>query len=197
MRRESHVRFCEGGGVRLPSATRFSRSAALPVCHPERSWHFLASGVEGSTRSDFFFPARFQTNRFAAIPPGVRFGLRLAHLVGMTNKGARENRQPLTRGRRTSGMAICDIRLTKSILKLLHGRFLSRCEVAAERTQPPAYTSNKKTAAFVPHITWSDNAVVNVIRISPGKDRSPDDPVEIVPWRGQPRRDSTLSVTGR
>jgi len=28
MRRESHVRFCEGGGVRLPSATR------LPVCSP-------------------------------------------------------------------------------------------------------------------------------------------------------------------
>src|SRR5216684_7466189 len=73
---------------------RFSRSAALPVCHPERSSHFFASGVEGSTRSDFFFPARFQTNRFAAIPPRVRFGLRLAHLVGMTNKGARENRQP-------------------------------------------------------------------------------------------------------
>src|SRR5713101_7909666 len=66
---------------------RFSRSAALPVCHPERSSHFFASGVEGSTRSDFFFPARFQANRFAAIPPRVRFGLRLAHLVGMTNEG--------------------------------------------------------------------------------------------------------------
>jgi putative transposase len=26
MRRESHVRFCEGGGVRLPSATRLVRS---------------------------------------------------------------------------------------------------------------------------------------------------------------------------
>ena len=26
MRRESHVRFCEGGGVRLPSATRLIRS---------------------------------------------------------------------------------------------------------------------------------------------------------------------------
>ena len=26
MRRESHVRFCEGGGVRLPSATRLARS---------------------------------------------------------------------------------------------------------------------------------------------------------------------------
>src|SRR6266851_5076578 len=81
---------------------RFSRSVALPVCHPERSSHFFASGVEGSTRSDFFFPARFQTNRFAAIPPRVRFGLRLAHLVGMTNKGARENRQP-PRGGRTKG----------------------------------------------------------------------------------------------
>src|SRR6266851_3662395 len=77
---------------------RFSRSVALPVCHPERSSHFFASGVEGSTRSDFFFPARFQTNRFAAIPPRVRFGLRLAHLVGMTNKGARENRQPPSGG---------------------------------------------------------------------------------------------------
>src|SRR5713101_9022373 len=79
---------------------RFSRSASLPVCHPERSSHFFASGVEGSTRSDFFFPARFQTNRFAAIPPRVRFGLRLAHLVGMTNKGARENRQSLSGGER-------------------------------------------------------------------------------------------------
>src|SRR5713101_3191822 len=106
MRRESHVRFCEGGGVRLPSATRFSRSAALPVCHPERSSHFFASGVEGSTRSDFFFPARFQTNRFAAIPPRVRFGLRLARLVGMTNKGARENRQSLVRGRDGNAPAI-------------------------------------------------------------------------------------------
>ena len=26
MRRESHVRFCEGGGVRFPSATRLVRS---------------------------------------------------------------------------------------------------------------------------------------------------------------------------
>jgi putative transposase len=26
MRRESHVRFCEGGGVRLPSATRLVRA---------------------------------------------------------------------------------------------------------------------------------------------------------------------------
>ena len=26
MRRESHVRFCEGGGVRLPSATRLVRT---------------------------------------------------------------------------------------------------------------------------------------------------------------------------
>ena len=60
----------------------------------------IPSGVEGSTRSDFFFPARFQTNRFAAIPPRVRFGLRLAHLVGMTNKGARENRQSLSGGER-------------------------------------------------------------------------------------------------
>ena len=62
----------------------------LPARHPERSSHFFASGVEGSTRSDFFFPARFQAHRFAAIPPRVRFGLRLAHLVGMTEKGARE-----------------------------------------------------------------------------------------------------------
>src|SRR6266849_5720080 len=34
MRRESHVRFCEGGGVRLPSATRL---LARPfVCHPDQ-----------------------------------------------------------------------------------------------------------------------------------------------------------------
>ena len=51
MRRESHVRFCEGGGVRLPSATRLpldvlhsqgKKRAALGAvllfcCHPDRS----------------------------------------------------------------------------------------------------------------------------------------------------------------
>ncbi len=36
MRRESHVRFCEGGGVRLPSATRLRDYNAIgtPLCHP-------------------------------------------------------------------------------------------------------------------------------------------------------------------
>ena len=29
MRRESHVRFCEGGGVRFPSATRLVNSCKL------------------------------------------------------------------------------------------------------------------------------------------------------------------------
>jgi hypothetical protein len=52
---------------------------------------FFASGVEGSTRSGFFSPARvLQAHRFALIPLRVRFGLRLAHLVEMTNEDARE-----------------------------------------------------------------------------------------------------------
>ena len=58
---------------------------------------FFASGVEGSTRSDFFLPARFQAHRFALIPPRVRFGSRLAHLVGMT-KSAGEKIDSLDRG---------------------------------------------------------------------------------------------------
>jgi hypothetical protein len=52
---------------------------------------FFASGVEGSTRSGFFSLARvLQAHRFALIPPRVRCGWRLAHLVGMTNEDARE-----------------------------------------------------------------------------------------------------------
>jgi hypothetical protein len=31
MRRESHVRFCEGGGVRFPSATRLARHKTTPA----------------------------------------------------------------------------------------------------------------------------------------------------------------------
>ena len=46
-----------------------------------------------------FFPRIFQTNRFALIPPRVRFGLRLARLVGMTKTSKPENRQSLVRGR--------------------------------------------------------------------------------------------------
>jgi hypothetical protein len=38
MRRESHVRFCEGGGVRFPSATRLMKgSTKLPNCPCDRS----------------------------------------------------------------------------------------------------------------------------------------------------------------
>jgi hypothetical protein len=52
MRRESHVRFCEGGGVRFPSATRLTHRARLLSVIPNevgRSWEGVG---EGSPRSD-------------------------------------------------------------------------------------------------------------------------------------------------
>jgi hypothetical protein len=81
---------------------------------------FFASTLGRSTRVSrspeqrrrgFPFPHAFRAHRFAAIPPrpvrlrsGLRrafayasvhrYGLRLAHLVGMTNKGAAKDRKP-------------------------------------------------------------------------------------------------------
>jgi len=49
MRRESHVRFCEGGGVRLPSATRLVRSIkdeCLDRMIPLVEWHFRRAVAE-------------------------------------------------------------------------------------------------------------------------------------------------------
>jgi hypothetical protein len=49
MRRESHVRFCEGGGVRLPSATRLVRSIkeeCLNRIVPLGEWHLRRALTE-------------------------------------------------------------------------------------------------------------------------------------------------------
>src|ERR1700726_4197429 len=47
MRREPHVRFREGGGVRLPSATRL---VVLVDAHPQRAW--LRKAVEKRLREE-------------------------------------------------------------------------------------------------------------------------------------------------
>jgi putative transposase len=52
MRRESHVRFCEGGGVRLPSATRLVRSVkeeCLDRLVPLGEWHLRKALSEYAT----------------------------------------------------------------------------------------------------------------------------------------------------
>ena len=52
MRRESHVRFCEGGGVRLPSATRLVRSVkdeCLNRVVPLGEWHLRQTLHEFAT----------------------------------------------------------------------------------------------------------------------------------------------------
>ena len=52
MRRESHVRFCEGGGVRLPSATRLVRSVkeeCLNRIVPLGEWHLRKTLHEFAT----------------------------------------------------------------------------------------------------------------------------------------------------
>ncbi len=103
------------GGIPVGSALVRDVELRLPLSE-------ALSAAEG----DFFFPARFQTNRFAAIPPRVRFGLRLAHLVGMTNKGARENRQSLSGGDRRHASAPRDGLIKYARRRLLFNMRTSR-----------------------------------------------------------------------
>jgi hypothetical protein len=59
---------------------------------------FFRERSRGINAERFLFPARFQANRFAAISPRVHFGLRLAHLVEMTNKEAARKSAASVRG---------------------------------------------------------------------------------------------------
>lgn len=88
---------------RGPRSSPWSRlsifdSAPATLVIPSRA-RFFRERSRAIKRSDFFFP-RSPTHRFALIAPRIRFGLRPSHLVGMTDKGTRENRQPLVRGRK-------------------------------------------------------------------------------------------------
>src|SRR6266849_1622062 len=64
MRRESHVRFCEGGGVRLPSATR------LPVGSPFPA----GKGVRGIGRSAEAFQVFFLVGSRTDLTPFPTMG---------------------------------------------------------------------------------------------------------------------------
>ena|SRR5437867_4091696 len=70
MRRELHVRFCEGGGARLPSATRLIYSLALGT-------GLRLAEIVGLNVGDVFFPKGKPRNRVrirAEIAKGGRAG---------------------------------------------------------------------------------------------------------------------------
>jgi hypothetical protein len=55
-----------------------------PVLSSRVELAFSRERNRGISAKRFLFFAHFQKHRFALIPPRVRFGLRLTHLVGMT-----------------------------------------------------------------------------------------------------------------
>ena len=78
MRRESHVRFCEGGGVRLPSATRLVRSikeeclnrvVVLGEAHLRRTLTAFAAHYHGERNHQGLHDRLIAPKRLA--PPGT------------------------------------------------------------------------------------------------------------------------------
>jgi len=73
-----------GRSLELDETVYFSNQRHFPLVIPSGARIFRERSRGYAER--FLFPAERQAHRFAAIPPRVRYGLRLAHLVGMTNK---------------------------------------------------------------------------------------------------------------
>jgi hypothetical protein len=113
MRRELHVRFCEGGGVKLPSATRRNiyvrteqagqRVRCFPVC-PESGHHQTTVAFPVSLNDPpTLFPSTWSRQLAPNGPAGTRprpifaclsspLGLEmLIHLLATDNEGAKQH----------------------------------------------------------------------------------------------------------